>query len=127
MPVTISRIIQAMEPSATMAMATKAKELKASGQTVYDFSLGEPDFNTPEHICQAAIEAMKAGHTHYTQASGIPELKSAVAKRYSEDHGLEYAPQQGDRLEWREAFHSQRPDGSLRRGRRGHHSGTPTG
>ena len=94
MPPTISRIVQALEPSATMAMATKAKELKASGQTVYDFSLGEPDFNTPQHICRAAIEAMEAGHTHYTQASGIPELKAAVAARYQEVHGLQYAPQQ---------------------------------
>jgi len=94
MPPTISRIVQALEPSATMAMAAKAKELKAAGNTVYDLSLGEPDFTTPEHICQAAVEAMKAGHTHYTAASGIPELKSAVVKQYQAAHGLEYAPSQ---------------------------------
>ena len=58
-------------------MAAKAKELKAAGKTVYDFSVGEPDFTTPEHICQAAVAAMKAGHTHYTAASGIPELRTA--------------------------------------------------
>ena len=75
MPPTISRIVQALEPSATMAMAARAKQLKASGKTVYDLSLGEPDFNTPQHICQAALEAMEAGHTHYTVASGIAELK----------------------------------------------------
>lgn len=94
MPPTISRIVQALEPSATMAMAAKAKDLKAGGKTVYDLSLGEPDFATPEHICQAAIEAMKAGHTHYTPASGIPELKESVARQYRAAHGLEYAPTQ---------------------------------
>jgi len=94
MPPTISRIVQALEPSATMAMAAKAKELKASGKTVYDLSLGEPDFTTPQHICQAALEAMEAGHTHYTPASGIPELKKAVVEQYRAAHGLEYAPAQ---------------------------------
>ena len=94
MPPTISRIIQNLEPSATMAMAGKAKELKASGKTVYDLSLGEPDFATPQHICQAALEAMEAGHTHYTAASGIPELKEAVRLQYLEAHGLDYAPTQ---------------------------------
>lgn len=94
MPATISRIIQALEPSATMAMAAQAKELKAAGRTVYDLSLGEPDFKTPEHICQAAIDAIHAGHTHYTVASGIPELKQAVVKQYAQRHGLEYQPAQ---------------------------------
>jgi len=94
MPITLSRVIQALEPSATMAMAAKAKELKAAGKTVYDLSLGEPDFDTPEHICQAAVAAMKAGHTHYTPASGILELKQAVASQYKAAHGLEYTPQE---------------------------------
>ncbi|MGD0382228.1 MAG: pyridoxal phosphate-dependent aminotransferase [Thermoguttaceae bacterium] len=94
MPPKISRIIQALEPSATLAMAAKAKELKAAGRKVYDLSLGEPDFVTPEHICQAAVGAMKAGHTHYTVASGIQELKKAVVEQYKSVHGLEYAPAQ---------------------------------
>ena len=93
MALSVSKLIQALEPSATMAMAAKAKELKASGRTVYDLSLGEPDFPTPEHICQAAIEAMKAGHTHYTVASGIPELKRAVVDQYRGRYGLSYPPQ----------------------------------
>jgi len=92
MPPTISRIIQALEPSATMAMAAEAKKLKAAGKTVVDLSLGEPDFDTPQHICQAALEAMEAGHTHYTVASGIPELKQAVVDQYRAAHGLEYTP-----------------------------------
>lgn len=94
MPPTISLIVQALEPSATLAMAAKARELKAKGQTVCDFSVGEPDFNTPAHICDAALAAMQAGHTHYTAASGIAELKAAIAKQYKERHGLEYSPQQ---------------------------------
>jgi aspartate aminotransferase len=91
---TISRLVQALEPSATMAMAAKAKELKATGKTVYDLSLGEPDFATPQHICDAAVEAMEAGHTHYTIASGTPELKEAVVEQYHASHGLQYTPAQ---------------------------------
>ena len=60
-------------------MAAKAKELSLSGKKVFDFSVGEPDFTTPQHICDAAIAAMRAGHTHYTAASGIIELKQAIA------------------------------------------------
>jgi len=94
MAATVSRLLQTLEPSATLAMAAKAKELKAKGQTVFDLSLGEPDFATPEHICQAAIEAMRAGHTHYTVASGIPELKQAVVEQCKKRYGLTYSPQQ---------------------------------
>lgn len=94
MPLAVSRIVAALEPSATMAMAAKAKALKAAGKTVHDFSLGEPDFTTPEHICQAATDAMRAGHTHYTAAAGIPELRSAVAQHYEQAHGLTYKPSQ---------------------------------
>ncbi len=75
-------------------MAAKAKEVKASGKTVYDFSLGEPDFDTPRHIRDAAVAAMNAGHTHYTPSSGIPELRAAVARQYQQRHGLSYSPQQ---------------------------------
>ncbi len=91
---TISQIVQKLEPSATMAMAQKAKELRAAGSSVYDLSLGEPDFDTPKHICDAAVKAIDAGHTHYTVASGIPELKQAVVDAYQAAHGLEYAPAQ---------------------------------
>lgn len=94
MAVTISKIIQALEPSATLAMAAKAREVKAAGKPVYDFSVGEPDFTTPQHICDAAVKAMEAGHTHYTAPGGIAELRSAVAKQYAERHGLDYSPQQ---------------------------------
>jgi aspartate aminotransferase len=90
----ISRIVQALEPSATLAMAAKARELRAAGQTIYDFSLGEPDFGTPAHICQAAFNAMQAGHTHYTVASGIPELKAAIVRQAETRHGLVWSKEQ---------------------------------
>lgn len=79
-----------MEPSATLAMSAKAKEIKATGETVYNLSLGEPDFGTPKHICNAAVAAIAAGHTRYTVASGIPELKKAVVAQYKEKWGIEY-------------------------------------
>lgn len=90
----ISRLVGALEPSATLAMSAKAKELKASGREILDLSVGEPDFPTPWHICEAAIAAMKAGYTRYTVASGIPELKQAVVADYKRRYGLEYAPNQ---------------------------------
>lgn len=94
MGIAISKIIQALEPSATLAMAAKAREVKAAGKPVFDFSVGEPDFTTPAHICEAAVKAMKEGHTHYTASGGINELRAAVAKQYAKTHGIEYAPQQ---------------------------------
>jgi len=94
MTIEISRIVQGLEPSATLAMAAKAKELTAQGKAVYDLSVGEPDFITPGHICDAAVAAMKAGHTKYTIASGIPELKKAVADKYHAEYGLRYEPAQ---------------------------------
>ena len=94
MSIAISTVVQGLEPSATLAMAAKAKDLKAQGKTVYDLSVGEPDFITPQHICDAAVAAMKAGYTKYTVASGIPELKKAVVDAYKKDYGLEYAPAQ---------------------------------
>jgi aspartate aminotransferase len=90
----VSKLAASVLPSATLAAGAKARQLKASGIKVYDFSLGEPDFPTPEHICKAALEAMKAGHTHYTPVNGIPELKAAVCKWYKKMHGLECLPEQ---------------------------------
>jgi len=94
MSVQISRIAQSLKPSETLAMAAKARELKDQGHTVYDLSLGEPDFNTPMHICQAAARAMDDGHTHYTPVTGIAELKRAVVEQYRSVHGLQYEPAQ---------------------------------
>jgi aspartate aminotransferase len=90
----LSPAVRSLKPSATIAAAAKAKALKAKGITVYDFTLGEPDFNTPEHIQRAAIEAMQKGHTHYTPSGGIPELKKAICDLYERDYGLKYGPSQ---------------------------------
>src|SRR5579864_5653005 len=86
--VPISSMAAAVQPSATLAAGAKARQLKAQGIHVYDFSLGEPDFNTPEHICAAAGKAMRDGHTHYTPASGTAELRAAVARFYQKTYAL---------------------------------------
>lgn len=91
---TLSPLVEALKPSATLAAAAKARELKNKGIKVLDFTLGEPDFNTPEHIQAAAIEAMKSGKTHYTPSGGIAELKEAVCRAYKRDYNLDYAPNQ---------------------------------
>jgi aspartate aminotransferase len=90
----VSRMAAAVQPSATLAAGAKARQLKADGIHVYDFSLGEPDFPTPEHICQAALKAMQDGHTHYTPASGIAELRGAIARLYQKTHGVTYSADQ---------------------------------
>jgi aspartate aminotransferase len=87
-PIPISKLAASVQPSATLAAAAKARQMKAEGIQVFDFSLGEPDFPTPEHICRAAFKAMQDGHTHYTPASGIPELRAAIARLYQKEYGL---------------------------------------
>jgi aspartate aminotransferase len=77
-----------IEPSATLAMGAEAKRLKAQGLKVLDFALGEPDFDTPANIQEAAFKAIRSGQTHYTPPAGIPELRQAVADHYSKHHGL---------------------------------------
>src|SRR5687767_9611978 len=94
MKIPISKMAAAVQQSATLAAGAKARQLKSQGINVYDFSLGEPDFLTPEHICKAAYDAMKAGHTHYTAAAGIAELRTAIAKSYQKTYGLEVSPEQ---------------------------------
>src|SRR6266571_1897085 len=84
----ISKMAAAVQPSATLAAGAKARQLKAEGIQVFDFSLGEPDFPTPEHICKAALKAMQEGHTHYTPASGLPELRQEIARWYQKTYGL---------------------------------------
>src|SRR4029077_7310695 len=90
----ISKMAAWVQPSATLAAGAKARQLKAEGIHVYDFSLGEPDFPTPEHICRAAYKAMQDGLTPYTPATGIPELRSAIAKTYQRTYGLRFTADQ---------------------------------
>jgi aspartate aminotransferase len=89
----ISKLAASVKPSATLAAGAKARELKAKGITVFDFSLGEPDFDTPKHICNAATEAMAKGQTHYTPAGGTAELRKAIAALYSRTYGFECGPE----------------------------------
>lgn len=88
MPLTLADRAGLIAPSATLAMAAEAKKLKAQGLKILDFALGEPDFDTPLNIQEAAFRAIKGGHTHYTPPAGIPELRQAVADIYTNHHGL---------------------------------------
>jgi aspartate aminotransferase len=89
----ISQLAASVKPSATLAAGAKARQLKAAGVKVFDFSLGEPDFNTPKHICEAAEKAALGGQTHYTPTSGTAEVKAAICRWYKKFHGLECTPE----------------------------------
>lgn len=90
----VSQRAQSVPPSATMAVAGRAKELKAQGVDVVSFGAGEPDFDTPDFIKQAAYDAIKAGKTKYTATPGIPELKKAISDKLKKDNGLDYTTDQ---------------------------------
>ena len=94
MSLSLSKKAQAVKPSSTLGITAKVKELKAEGVDVVGFGAGEPDFNTPENICDAAITAIKEGFTKYTPASGTNELKKAVCKKFEEFNHLHYEPAQ---------------------------------
>lgn len=86
----ISKRAKAIKPSPTLAMAAKAKAMKAQGIDVVDFGVGEPDFDTPENVKQAGIKAIQSGFTKYTPAGGTDELKDAVVDKLKKDNGLAY-------------------------------------
>ena len=90
----ISKRAQDVPASATMAVTSRAKELKAQGVDVISFAAGEPDFDTPDYIKDAAVEALKAGRTKYTTAVGITELRVAIAAKLQNENGLKYSPDQ---------------------------------
>jgi aspartate aminotransferase len=90
----LSKMASAVQPSATLAAGARAKQLKAEGKTIFDFSLGEPDQLTPEHIRAAAIKAMNSGQTHYTPASGTMELRNAIVRHYQKLWNVTYTPAQ---------------------------------
>ncbi len=83
-----------IQPSATIAVSMKARQLKAQGRDIISLSAGEPDFDTPENIKLAAIKALKDGKTKYTDVDGIPELKAAIAAKFKRDNNLDYKPAQ---------------------------------
>lgn len=84
--------IRGVKPSPTLAIDAQAKAMKAAGVDVIGFGAGEPDFDTPENIKQAAVEALNAGFTKYCPVGGIPELKQAIVDKLKNDNGLEYKP-----------------------------------
>jgi aspartate aminotransferase len=90
----IARRITRVKPSPTLAMTARAAQLRSEGKDVISLSVGEPDFDTPAHICEAGIAAIRAGHTRYTNADGAPDLKDAVIAKFQRDNGISYARNQ---------------------------------
>lgn len=94
MDLQLSSRVQAIKPSPTLAVTNKAAELRAAGQDIIGLGAGEPDFDTPDHIKQAAIEAINNGQTKYTAVDGTPALKKAIIAKYKRDNGLDYETNQ---------------------------------
>jgi len=94
MTIKLSARVQAVKPSATLAITARAKELRAAGKDVIGLGAGEPDFDTPDHIKEAAIAAIGDGFTKYTAVDGTPELKRAIIAKFKRDNGLDYSPEQ---------------------------------
>src|SRR5688572_11629419 len=88
----LAKRLATLAPSATLAVQAKAKELKSRGIDVISFGAGEPDFDTPDRVKDAAVEAMRRGQTKYTEVGGIPELRAAVCAKFKRDNGLDYEP-----------------------------------
>jgi aspartate aminotransferase len=90
----LSRRVRAIKPSPTLAVSNLASQLRAQGRDVIGLGAGEPDFDTPKHICDAAIEAIHNGDTHYTAVDGTPALKQAIIDKFQRDNGLTYEADQ---------------------------------
>ncbi len=94
MTIKLATRVQAVKPSATLAITARAKALRAEGRDVIGLGAGEPDFDTPDHIKEAAIAAMRAGFTKYTAVDGTTELKQAIIDKFKRENGLEYTQDQ---------------------------------
>ncbi|WP_097461871.1 pyridoxal phosphate-dependent aminotransferase [Mangrovitalea sediminis] len=94
MDVQLSNRVQQIKPSPTLAVTNKAAELRAAGKDIIGLGAGEPDFDTPEHIKDAAIQAIRNGQTKYTAVDGTPALKKAIIEKFRRDNGLSYEPNQ---------------------------------
>ncbi|WP_419956283.1 pyridoxal phosphate-dependent aminotransferase [Neobacillus niacini] len=90
MAVKLANRVLALTPSTTLAITAKAKELKEQGVDVIGLGAGEPDYNTPQHILDAAVRSMNEGHTKYTPSAGLPALKKAIIEKFERDQGLSY-------------------------------------
>lgn len=94
MEIALADRLRLVKPSPTLAVAAKAAQMSAQGRDIISLGTGEPDFDTPEHIKLAAIEAIESGFTKYTAVDGIPELKKAIQNKFKNDNGLDYEPNQ---------------------------------
>src|SRR5690606_3390025 len=96
MPLTLefNPLVEAVRPSATLAMTARAKQLKREGRPIIGLSAGEPDFDTPAPIAEAGIAAIRDGFTHYTENQGMPELREAICRKLERENGLTYSPEQ---------------------------------
>jgi aspartate aminotransferase len=90
MSIKLAERVARLRPSASLAAKNKVSELLASGRQVIDFTIGEPDLDTPPHIVDAAIAAMRRGETHYTVTPGIPALRDAICRKLLRENGLRY-------------------------------------
>ena len=94
MKIQLSSRVQRVKPSPTLAVTVRANELRAAGQDIIGLGAGEPDFDTPNHIKQAALQAIEQGQTKYTAVDGTAELKKAIIEKFDQENGLKYAPEQ---------------------------------
>jgi len=94
MSIKLSNRVQAVKPSPTLAITARAAQMRAAGKDIVGLGAGEPDFDTPEHIKAAAVEALAKGFTKYTAVDGIPSLKKAIIEKFKKDNGLDYQPKQ---------------------------------
>jgi len=94
MSIKLSNRVQAVKPSPTLAITARAAQMRAAGKDIVGLGAGEPDFDTPEHIKAAAVEALARGFTKYTAVDGIPSLKKAIIEKFKKDNGLDYQPKQ---------------------------------
>ena len=90
----LSERVNRIQPSPTLAISAKAKAMRAAGEDVISFDVGEPDFDTPDHIKEACIAALKAGDTKYTAAAGTPKLREAICRKMQRENKLNYSPDQ---------------------------------
>ena len=94
MDLKLSDRVQNIKPSPTLAVTNRAAELRAAGKDIIGLGAGEPDFDTPKHIKDAAIKALENGFTKYTAVDGTPSLKKAIIDKFQRDNGLSYEPNQ---------------------------------
>ena len=93
MKITLSERINRLKPSASIAAKAIVNDLRAQGRNIIDFTIGEPDLDTPAHIIEAAIAAMRSGDTHYTPTNGTPALRQAITDKLQRENGLSFKPE----------------------------------